>query len=97
MGRVIPLFVSLPPECFWWLLTGYVRYAMGRRSTAPSIALNTIGEHIHELRPAWRAQLAKEIEDELQRAERAGELLGDACDHAVWKKAVTMLKQWGSW
>lgn len=55
------------------------RYALGRRTYAPSLVAGYITEHLDSFTEHELNQMADEIED----AERDG-LLGDACDAAVW-------------
>lgn len=55
------------------------RYALGRRTYAPSLVAGYITEHLDSFTETDRRQMAEEIED----AERDA-LLGDAGDAAVW-------------
>lgn len=68
----------------WVLVLGYVRYALGRMSTAPSTASNFVRLYWQHFNQQQRTQILREVMDELMRAERAGETLGHKCDHETW-------------
>ena len=60
----------------WPLLMSTVRYAMGRRSTAPSMAIECVQRYARHLEPEQLAQIASEIRQE--------RYLGDECDVRAW-------------
>ena len=68
-----------------------VRYAMGRRSTAPSTACEFVYRFADKMAADARSQIRDEILGELGRAERSGNTLGDKCDHDEWTKCVRWL------
>lgn len=78
---------------FWWLLTGYVRYAMGRRSTAPFTALELVIAHRRSLLPSQAVQLAEEVESGLRTETVREGYLGDACDVQTWKAVADELRK----
>ncbi len=68
----------------WIMVLSYVRYAMGRMSTAPSTAADFVRSYWSAFGPAERAQIRDEIRYELARVARTGGLLGMDCDHRIW-------------
>jgi hypothetical protein len=75
----------------WFLLLGYVRYAMGRMSTAPSTAADMVRDYSSALSTEQIQQLREEIKVETTRAENKEEFLGMKCDHDTWRKLVGWL------
>lgn len=75
----------------WIMLCGYARYAMGRRSTAPSMAHDMIKQYGKQLSAQQLVQLRREIKEELETYERANRTCGDECDHNTWKAVVMSL------
>lgn len=62
------------------------RYALGRRSTAPSTAADHV-RRFHAILPAWvRAQIVHDIERDI----RVG-LAGDRCDVEMWRELAVWL------
>lgn len=68
----------------WIMVLNYVRYAMGRMSTAPSTAADFVRTYWAAFRPDERAQIRDEIRTEIERYARNGQTLGHDCDHRIW-------------
>lgn len=82
--------VSISKLDLWILLTGYIRYAMHRRSTAPSIARDLLIQHHEALTPSQLQQLYDDVQVEL----RCGYSVGDPCDTQTWQTIATKLLHW---
>lgn len=83
---------TVDSDHLWSMLLCYVRYAMGRMSTAPSTALDLLRQYAPHLRPEQRAQILAEVRQELRIAEDGGKHLGMACDHRTWREVVAWLE-----
>lgn len=77
----------------WTLLMCSVRYAMGRRSYMPSTVADLVRKHVDVLDDHNLLQIQKEVFEELARAERCGETLGDQVDHDGWKEFVAWIRR----
>lgn len=68
------------------LLLWSLRYAMGRRSTAPGDVADCIRRYWHLSDEAHRGFLLRDLREEFERAFRTGghEMLGDNCDVETW-------------
>jgi len=82
------------PEHLRTLLLGYVRYAMGRRSAAPSMACEMVRCYADQIHPADLWQIRQEVQDELDRHTEDPEfgLLGDDCDVTEWQRLVRWIE-----
>jgi len=80
--------VAVNQTDLWYMLLGYVRYAMGRVSTAPGLAQDLIRSYGPGCTTVQLDQIRREICDELATYERMGRLLGMGCDHETWKACV---------
>lgn len=69
----------------WIMVTGYVRYAMGRRSTAPSEAEEMTRTYWHAFADVEQAQLREEIRREVQHDDAHPGHLGHECDRRLWR------------
>jgi hypothetical protein len=80
--------VDLDSHTIGTLVICATRYAMGRRSTAPSIVCSAVRACWQWMEPQDRSTLVRDLRDELDRAERGiyGEqrTLGARCDHREW-------------
>ena len=74
--RLRPGQIAIESSDLWPLLMSTVRYAMGRRSTAPSMAIECVQRYARHLEPEQLAQIASEIRQE--------RYLGDECDVRAW-------------
>lgn len=88
--------VSVDPNTMWTLLLCTVRYAMGRQTGIVSETCNYVRRY-HEHLETWQArQIAREIREELSRAERKvfynTGFLGAKCDHEDWTKLAKFLE-----
>jgi hypothetical protein len=83
-----PRTVKVDTCDLWPLLLGYVRYSMGRRSTAPSTARELVRAYSPSLPAEQRRQIAEEIRQELAIEERGGRTLGDKCDDQTWRELL---------
>lgn len=66
-----------------FLLLYSVRYALGRRSTAPLDVSEAVRRNWDELSGNTRELILKEVSEALRRA-LPWNTLGDDCDHGVW-------------
>jgi len=84
---------SVPPHTMWTLLLCGVRYAMGRRTGVVSEMSRYVRVH-HKSLDVWhRAQIAREIREEIERYERLGHgKLGADCDHKDWVELAEFLE-----
>ena len=76
------------PDLFWMLLS-CVRYAMGRRSTAPSTTCGWVKQYARFLEDSQLKQIKEEVETELRTCR---EFLGDECDHKEWQALVEFIE-----
>jgi len=81
----------------WFMLMGYIRYAMGRMSTAPGIAHNLVRDYGRSLDDRQLEQISQEIVQELTTHERMGKTLGADCDHETWKEVVKSIETQQAW
>jgi len=77
----------------FFMILGYVRYAVGRMSMAPSEAQAIIARYGHALEKAHLTQIESEIARELARCERMNQPLGMEMDHKTWKDTVVELQR----
>lgn len=70
----------------WFCILVAVRYAMGRRSYAPSLVANTVKRYWPLMRDGDRQNIRRDVADEVRRAFESGhpEWLGDTCDQDTW-------------
>lgn len=83
--------IRLAPSDAWMLVGGYVRYAMGRMSTAPSFAASMVKQIAPYVDRDRLVQLRDEIKRELDDVHRIGKLLGHQCDDIEWTALVEWL------
>lgn len=76
----------------WFMALVAVRYCIGRRSYAPSLADHWIRRHWSLMPPHTRAMIRRDVCEEVARAESCGRLdfLGDECDQTTWLN----LREW---
>lgn len=77
----------------WILVLGYVRYALGRRSTAPSLAASFVLRYRRHLTSAELAQIVEEVRWGLDRETDRPGYLGDPCDVATWRGLIADLER----
>lgn len=77
----------------WVMLLGYVRYAMGRMSTAPSMAQDFVKFYGPGCNKTQLQQIRNEVADELANYDRMGKPLGMDCDHRTWQQTLAMLDE----
>ena len=82
--------IEIAPEHVWDMLIFSVRYALHRRSMAPSTCEDLLIYAKH-IKPWQREQIRDEIARELQIAEDSGSTVGDLCDHNTWRRCVAYL------
>jgi len=70
------------------MLLGYVRYAMGRMSSAPSLARDLVRSYGPACNDVQLEQIRREVAEELASYEMSNKTLGWECDHATWKGVV---------
>lgn len=91
--RLYPHQVPVDVQHLWPMLLGYVRYAMGRMSTAPSTAAELVRCYASALTQEQREQIRDEIRAELDRREKRGEKLGMDCDHRTWRELLRWIEE----
>ena len=72
----------------WVMVLATVRYAMGRRSYMPSLAIEFVERYRKFLTEHQFNQILDEISSELGRLETLDSTLGDKIDHETWKAFV---------
>jgi hypothetical protein len=77
----------------FFLILGYVRYAMGRMSSAPSSAQDFIARYGGHLTDRQLTQIADEIEKAIQLEERVKSTLGATVDHETWKACLASARR----
>lgn len=87
---------SVTSNDMWILCISGVRYAMGRQTSVVSDMCGIVRKHYQALAPWQVAQIAREIREDLSRAERGlgypNRLLGAKCDHDDWKSLASFLE-----
>jgi hypothetical protein len=84
---------SVPSNTMWDLLIFSVRYAMGRQTGAVSDMCRHVRVFHKHLEPWQVEQIAREIREEIARAERTERrTLGANCDHEDWIKLAEFLE-----
>jgi hypothetical protein len=83
--NLTPRSIPLTPDAAWPLLLYSVRYAVGRRSTAPSTTVDLVRRYWRLLLPEQVAQIVREIREE--------KYLGDSCDVATWTELCEWLER----
>jgi hypothetical protein len=78
----------------FFMILGYVRYAMGRMSTAPSSAQDFIKKYGDHLTDHQISQIANEIEEGLgfEERTRGRAFLESNVDHLTWKETLEIAK-----
>lgn len=76
----------------WVLVLSYVRYAIGRRSTAPWAASDYVQRWRPEFTPEQVEQIAREVEAELRIEETHPGHCGMECDVRTWRDLVRRLR-----
>ena len=71
-----------------------VRYAMGRKSTAPSDVAEIVKKNWGKIRKETQAQIMREVKEAIRLADDKCSLLGDKCDHDTWVALVTWGDGW---
>lgn len=84
--------IHVPSHHLFTMVLAYVRYAMGRMSTAPSTASELVRVYWLHLSAQEREQLTREVFDALAVCERNGETLGHRCDHETWTSLCTWMR-----
>jgi hypothetical protein len=77
----------------FFMILGYVRYAVGRMSMAPSEAQAIIARYGHALEKSHLTQIEAEIARELARCERMNQPLGMDMDTRTWKATVVDIQR----
>jgi hypothetical protein len=86
--RADATLAQVSPNDLWWLVGGYVRYALYRTSTAPATACDFVARYGRHFTRQQLQQIADEIETELRIAESNGGFVGHRCDHDTWWRAA---------
>lgn len=75
------------------LLLQSLRYALGRRSTAPGETADMIKTYWQNIEPQFRGFLLRDLREEIERHERSPGLgvLGDSCDERTWRDLLTWM------
>lgn len=84
--------IDVPEHEVWLLVLSFVRYAMGRRSTAPHLAVDFVRQYFFYFNAQERSQLERELAMELDRSERLGKFLGDKIDDDAWRKLQAWMR-----
>jgi hypothetical protein len=69
-----------------------VRYALGRRTYAPSECLEFLVAYGASVPQATRDMLRAEVAEVLARCEVRGTTLGDRCGHETWRAFLARLE-----
>jgi len=76
----------------WVMLLGYVRYAMGRMSTAPGMAQDLVKHYGPGCNDQQLKQIRDEIAAELATYDRMSKPLGMNCDHRTWQQTLALVE-----
>lgn len=77
----------------WGMLLYSMRYAFGRRSYAVGEVCDWIRAYQQLLTTERLEQIAREVNEELEREEKQNRFLGDECDHRTWMTLVADLRR----
>jgi hypothetical protein len=88
-----PLSCQVSNVDLFFMVLGYVRYAMGRMSTAPSTAQDLVGKYGHALSDRQLSQIGDEIESNIALEERTSSTLGATVDHETWKETLALVRR----
>jgi hypothetical protein len=61
-----------------------VRYALGRRTSAPGNTKTAVTCAWSAIPKRWQDCIDRDVRGEIERAECAGNTVGDRCDHETW-------------
>jgi hypothetical protein len=75
-------YLSFDDDC---ILHFAMRYALGRKSTAPSLVCGVLKRDWHKLRPGTARQMQREIRDAI-----TDNLAGDPCDVMEWSELLML-------
>jgi hypothetical protein len=76
--------VPVEREDIWILLMSTIRYAMGRRSYMPGLAMDLVAKYRKYITPEQLNQIYDEISEEVKKYSAFGGTLGDPSDHQSW-------------
>jgi hypothetical protein len=68
----------------WFMVLVAIRYCIGRRSYAPSLATEWVKRYWNLIPLTTQAMLLRDVSEEVQRGETNTTWLGDDCDKATW-------------
>lgn len=84
------LTIHCSQDQFGQMAVQATRYALGRRTHAPMDTRLMVQATWEEIPRYWRDILWRDVREAIDRAEQAGSLIGDQCDHDQW----TLLNDW---
>lgn len=85
--------MDVKTEDIWVMLLSTIRYSMGRRSYIVGLCGALYDRYQDALTVQQRAQIAIEIEKELELSEKLGKTLGDRMDHGTWKEMAQKIRK----
>lgn len=71
-----------------WMVINATRYALGRMTYVVADTCEYLIHSLHQHREETREIVLRDIREDIERAERRGETVGMAMDHAEWKKVL---------
>jgi len=88
-----PRTARVDPQHMWVLLLSTIRYSMGRQTYMPAYCTELYHCYRRSLTLAQRAQIAEEIERELDICKQTGHKLGAMCDDAEWTRLAAEIRK----
>lgn len=92
--------IKISADHLGWLLLCSMRYAIGRRTYAPSMTCDIIREHWKKLQQKDRDLLQRDLKEQVLYADKydpergiAGKWLGSACDEKTWRDMLVWMEE----
>lgn len=79
--------IEIDKDDLFLMLSALMRYSLGRKTYMVGFAIDRIKEYWSNLHPIAQAQLVKELDDAILRADDMHYRLGDEQDHKQWIEA----------
>lgn len=76
----------------WLLVLHEMRYAMGRKTSAPSTSADHVRQFWNAFSQPGREQLLREVHQALDIQDTFGRGLGDACDVQTWRELAAWME-----
>lgn len=71
-----------------WMVISATRYALGRMTYVVKDTCEFLIHRLHTFPKPIQEVVLRDIREDIERAERRGETVGMAMDHAEWKKVL---------